>query len=81
MTRATAHQKRYRIEIMGDGTFYNLIDQIFDEFDEQTCENCIHSHEHDELNALYCELDISSNSTFGQKVVDEDFGCNKFEPK
>ena len=81
MTRATAHQKRYRIEMMGEGTFYNFIDQIFDEFDEQICNNCMFVHEHSELDALYCELEVSCDYSLGQEIIVEDFGCNKFEPK
>ena len=82
MTRLTAHQRRYKIENMTtNDTIYDLIEKIYDDLDKEICENCSFFHEHEELNAFYCELEVSCNSSLGQDIVEEDFGCKKFEPK
>ena len=85
MTRATAHKKRYRIEMMGDGTFYNFIDQIFDEFDEQTCENCRWYDSETTDSILPTTMWFCNNKesmAYNRSVSPKpDDGCNKFEPK
>jgi hypothetical protein len=64
-----------------NNTMMELIDQIYDDIQNQTCENCIFACEHNELQALYCTEGISSDYSLGEDIIEEDFGCNKFEPK
>ena len=58
------------------------IDEIFDDFDRRTCENCKYSTWND---GLLCAKQITEDVTFdnfrGIPIVYDNFGCNKFEEK
>jgi len=74
MTRTAAHQARYRIDQMTeDDTMYNLIDRIYDDFEDRTCGNC----------AFFSDIGSCENpdSMLNDKLTIDDFGCNAFEPK
>lgn len=60
---------------------HNLIEEIYDYFENRTCENCIHNKEQDGF-MIFCDAVACED---GSKIMwhsyTKDFGCNKFEPK
>jgi len=51
-------------------------------FDSRTCDRCKYSEESSEAYALVCDLGIEDGEHMsGFSLVEEDFGCNKWEQK
>ena len=74
MTREERLEEEYaRQGLMVDFDVCDFINEIYDDFDRRTCENCRHSNQ--TSYALYCRKDVK-NLTIG---VAKCFGCNKFE--
>jgi len=74
MNRLIAQKRRYIIENMTtDLKMIDLIDEIFDDFESRTCENCVYF---DRIGAC------SNNESIAYDCLSvDDFGCNKFERK
>lgn len=59
---------------------YKLIDDIFDDFESRTCQNCKY------FNVSECSIilpfeSIDGLGTLGTMEVDSDFSCSRFERK
>ena len=70
MTREEAKEElwqRGNINTLGKVDANEIIDKIYDDFESRICKNCKHY-----------ESDWCCDNAF---VVDEIFGCNRFEPK
>ena len=75
MTRQNA------IKLSGyDEYFYDLINKIYDDFDDEVCESCLHwSQEH--INLGICRKSISELSIkdISEFCTSGSFGCKNFE--
>ena len=60
------------------GAVMDIIDKIFDDFENKICKNCKHIKT---TYAPICDLGVVSQGLFGNGIVTLDFGCNKFEAK
>ena len=79
MTRQTAHKKRYMIENMtSDDIIQDLIDAIYNGFEDQTCETC--SCLQEDFNNT-CSIGISIPEDMETDEPDITFGCNLWEHK
>ena len=56
-----------------------IIDQIYNYFESRTCERCIHSQFGPTKEP--CRPQRYRCALLGNRDVEDDFGCNKFEPK
>jgi len=63
-----------------DKVTYFLINEIFDDFEKRTCENCKYYQKKGEvMNLRECNEGVSIYKSSGYSLVNDDFGCNKFE--
>lgn len=59
---------------------YDLIDKIYQDFYNRTCENCKYYTFFHKTRTYYCD-NINTKIGFRQCDVQSDFGCNKWEVK
>lgn len=61
--------------VMESDEVLKLIDEIYDDFESRTCENCKHGEYEKNIKGIYC----SFVNYCGSDYMEKDFGCNKFE--
>ena len=59
---------------------YDLIDEIYDDFENRTCKNCKYFKGSNKI-ANCSNLEVGAMNGGAFIDVDKDFGCNKFEKK
>ena len=83
MTREDAIRKAYSIANMPieDTLLKELIDEIYDEFEDRICKNCKYYFDGRCENHRVDEM-IDPNSEFDYYIeVEKNFGCNRFVKK
>ena len=59
-----------------------VINQIYDEFESRTCDNCRYRQTNNANDMYWCINQYGANKYRNMDIrVDLDFGCNKFERK
>ena len=89
MNRLTAHKRRYMIENMTtDEKMIDLIDEIYDDLESQTCKNCRYyikknGEEHCSSGFMNGTIWDNTDTSVTDPIFypDEDFGCNQFEKR
>ncbi|MFA7029614.1 MAG: hypothetical protein WC179_05025 [Candidatus Cloacimonadaceae bacterium] len=61
--------------------FLRLIDEIFDDFDNRSCDGCKYITKGDEFGNGCSHSDIFDYYDDGSYVIPNNFCCNRFEPK
>ena len=67
-----------------DSNHCSVIDQIYDDFESRTCENCKYVENSGQTYSTAvqkCKLGIGDINEWGSVFCSKDFGCNKFERK
>ena len=87
MTRMTALQQvRMNYGVSPVTQMISIVNELYDELESRTCENCKHMHYWVETDIVECSaneppLNWETMKKLSMFEVTYDFGCNKFERK
>ena len=56
-----------------------IIEEIFDDFESRVCKNCKYVGKHENGDEHKCEILMATTREEAEKLIDEKFGCNRFE--
>ena len=74
----TFHASAFPVNgVLNQFDVFMRIDEIYDDFESMTCENCINSFTSENYQDLLCKAGIKIDTR--ADAVEKDFGCNRFK--
>ena len=83
MTRKKAYERAQEANHTDD--IYRIIDDIYDDFESRTCENCKYWKQENkaqkEGSTGMCKQYVDTDKYFSIGIVGKNYGCNRFKMK